>query len=92
MPEGDMRDRELAGVAQFLTASANARATADDFSDALEWASAITNPALRSERARSVIETWVRRDEASAAAYFGEEGKAAADLRATYQEMKGGNP
>lgn len=91
LPEGDPRDRELASVALFLTNNVEPIKVAAVFPDALEWAAAITNPALRSNRAKVVIATWLRRDEDSAAAFFAEDGAATDDQRAAYQEVKGGD-
>lgn len=88
--EGDSRDRELAGVAQFLTSNASQRGSSEAFPDALEWVAAIANPTLRSSHVREVIASWLRRDEAAAADYFADDGEATDDQRAAYRELKGG--
>ncbi len=90
LPEGAHRDRELDGVASFLTSGALASNPAAAFPDALDWAAAITNPTLRGTRVSSVINWWLDRDQESAAAYFAEDGDATAEQRAVYQEMQGG--
>jgi hypothetical protein len=92
LPEGEPRDRELDNLAAYLTRHPAPAGSAVVFPDALDWAAAISNPALRSNRARAVIESWLSYDEESAAAYFAEDGAATDDERATYEELKGGNP
>jgi hypothetical protein len=90
LPEGDRRDREMDHVVRFLTTKAPERSLLEAFPDALEWTAAITNPTLRSNRAKSVIESWMMRDEAAAAAYFAADGEATDEQRAAYAELKGG--